>query len=153
MNVSPVNPSVSCPQPCGVSIFGSRCVDVFPCGAKTRRSRSVKTLRLQTLRRPSQGRALTKGRACHQGSQVSQLRPRRGRGGCAGGRGCQWCPAKAQVRNRLWPLVPFLGASFLWSGVKDVWARDSKWSRFVYDGEYEVIISGFLRHGWGSAVM
>lgn len=46
-----------------------------------------------------------------------------------------------------------LGASFLSGGVKDEEARDSEWSRFVYDGEYEVIVSGFLRHGWGSAVM
>lgn len=48
-----------------------------------------------------------------------------------------------------------LGASFLSGGVttKDEEARDSEWTRFVYDGEYEVIVSGFLRHGWGSAVM
>lgn len=65
---------------------------------------------------------------------------------------CRWCPAKTQVRNRLLAISIVVGASFLSSGVKDE-ARDSKWSRFVYDGEYEVIGSGFLRHGWGSAVM
>jgi hypothetical protein len=50
--------------------------------------------------------------------------------------------AKAQVRNRLSPLAWF-GSKFHSGGVnKDAEARDSKRSRFVYDGEYEVIVSG-----------